>query len=113
MKCPYCKSKNTELTYYGNSNPQWFCNSCNRPLNSWYAVQNNPLPKKSNLPLILFGLFILAAVLLILGALSLIPVTLTFWGSSCGWTGGDVTTCEPVAYHTTRPIWLWLWEGGY
>ena len=60
--------------------------------------------------LIISGVCLLIAALIIL---PFIPVTLTFWGQSCGWTGGDTTTCEPVAYHTTRPVWLWLAGGGW
>jgi hypothetical protein len=59
--------------------------------------------------LIISGVCLLIAALLLL---ALLPVTIDFTGSSCGWTGGDTTTCEPVAYHTTRPVWLWVWGGG-
>ena len=82
-------------------------------MNTKITRQNaNVIYTRRRLParLILVGLFVLAAALIIL---PFIPVTLTFWGSSCGWTGGDTTTCEPVAYHTTRPIWLWLTGGGW
>ena len=107
MKCPRCNSKNVHEPFYLDS-ITWLCWDCNN-----LFIPRTPRHRSMKAALIISGICIVIFVLLILGALSLMPVTLTFWGQSCGWTGGDTTTCEPVAYHTTRPLWLWLWEGGW
>ena len=111
VKCPYCKSKNTELTYYGKENPQWHCNDCNTPLNSWFTFNGGEIPggkhyRPARIP---YGKIALACVVLALLLLvACIPVTLTFWGQTC-----DFGVCTPKAFYTTRPLLEWIIGGGW